>query len=188
MQLQGVLFCAFFVYGQPVTAQIADLLETATLYDVQLGSNRYGLARSYHSGGYERDNGEFQSFEEWYTPHFPELNFKFSSPLTDKMNLIWGISTGSSGEKFRLQPGLWVGFQYASEIRSDVFFILSAETLLGGRLTEKKCEALYKGLWTYNVNCRLAASKLRPEDTLQYLFHGDGWIERRAQVAIVWRF
>ncbi|MHC2793567.1 hypothetical protein ACVINZ_002579 [Mesorhizobium jarvisii] len=46
---------------------------------------------------------------------------------------------------------------------------LSLTTTIGGKLTEKSCEADYGDFGTYSVNCRLAASQMAPEETLKYL-------------------
>lgn len=179
----SIMFCA-----PPSMALGLDCLERAELYDVSLGSRRYYYARSARYGGYETANGSFVSFESWYSPNYPELNVKVRSPLSSGLSLIWGLSTGSRAEKFTIQPGVWLGLDYATELTNNVFLVLNAMTLIGGRLTEHPCNADYGSFGTFSVNCRLAASHLSPEATLEYLFRESGQIESSARLMFLWMF
>lgn len=172
----------------PSMALGLDFLERAQVYDVSLGSRRYYYARSARYGGYETANGSFVSFESWYSPDYPELNIKFRSPLSSELSLIWGLSTGSRAEKFTIQPGVWLGLDYVTELTDNVFIALNAMTLIGGRLTERPCHADYGPFGMFSVNCRLAALDLAPEATLEYLFRVSGQIERSARLMYLWVF
>ena len=83
----------------------------------------------------------------------------------------WGLSTGERGQKYRIEPGLKIGFLVQTEISRNSTISLSATTILAGMLTEETCIADYGAIGgVQTVNCRLAASTLPPAETLQHLF------------------
>lgn len=58
----------------------------------------------------------------------------------------------------------------------------SLHTLIGGQLRERSCSADYGAFGVSEVNCRLAASLLPPEETLDYMLDMPGWKETRLSI------
>jgi hypothetical protein len=65
---------------------------------------------------------------------------------------------------------------------------LTIQTLLGGRLREKSCTADYEEEGISEVNCRLAASLLPPEETLNYLLDVSAQTETRITLRLQYSF
>lgn len=169
-------------------AAMADLsLERTHLVGVSLGSDLSGIPRDTRSLGYELSDGERVSFEAWYRVRVPDLRMEFLTELTPELGLLWGVGTGEYGEKYRVEPSLRVGFLYTAPVGENGTFSFSLTTRLGGRLRERACTADYGEIGgVQRVNCRLAATPLRPEETLSYL-----WDERpgdRLQASVGLRF
>jgi hypothetical protein len=161
---------------QPVTAQ--EFLEDTFLLDVRLGSARSQIARDLSDGGYELADGTPVSFSDWYDASFPELNVLFLTELTPSLGLAWGLSTGERGEKYKIDPGFWVGFIQNFELTKNSRLTISALTLLGGNFRERSCIGNYGDIGgIQSVNCRLAASLLPPTETLDFLVREPGFIE-----------
>lgn len=178
---------AAFLFASSVQAQ--GFWERTFLLDLRTGSSRSDIAKDLARGGYELDDGTPIDFADWYTARFPDFNVKFITSFSHDLGLIWGFSTGERGEKYRIDPGLWIGFIYRYEmtIRSDL--TLSAMSMLGGDFTERDCV----GNWPefggpQKVNCRLAATPLPPQDTLNFLVRERGLRETRITLRYQIRF
>jgi hypothetical protein len=170
-------------------AQAQDFWEETTLYDVNAHSVRSGKSRSLAVGGYELSNGEWQSFRGWYLPRISEVNILLLTEIKQNVGLIWGVSTGGYGEKYSIQPGVWVGVVSLWQISEQASLTVSAKTLLGGRLSEEACIADYGDVGgIQKVNCRLAASILEPNETLDYLVNDIGMVEAAVGVEFTYRF
>lgn len=171
------------------SAQAQDFWEATTIYDVNAYSLRSSMASSLAEGGYELSDGRWQSFRGWYRPRISEVNILLLTAVDQNVGLIWGVSTGGSGEKYRLQPGVWVGIVSLWQISEQASLTVSAKTLLGGRLSEEACVADYGDIGgIQRVNCRLAASILEPSETLNYLVNDAGAVESTFGVEFVYRF
>ena len=129
-------------------------------------------AKELRYGGYETANGQPIVFDQWYTPNWSELQVAWLTQINKNFGIIWGISTGEQAEKYVIDPSLRLGFIYQREVKKNRFFSVTAYTFIGGELKEKTCTADYGeigGIRT--VNCRLAATTLEPEETLNYLVY-----------------
>lgn len=124
------------------------------------------------NGATNLSDGSVIGFEDWYSPDAaPDLRLGFLTPVSNELGLLWGFGTGEAGDRYRIQPSLKFGFVARTEIgdASEVVFRLS--TVLGGKLKERSCTADYGAIGGVRiVNCRLSASFLAPEATLDHLF------------------
>lgn len=166
---------------QPVAAQ--EFLEDTSLLDVSLGSARSQIARGLSDGGYELADGTPVNFSDWYDTSFPELNVLFLTELQPSFGLTWGLSTGERGEKYKIDPGIWVGFIQNYNLTKNSKLTISALSLLGGNFRERSCIGNYGDIGgIQSVNCRLAASLLPPAETLNFLVREPGFIETRISI------
>lgn len=175
-------------HAQVLTDRVG-ILDRTFLLDLRKGSSNSEIARKFSLGGYELDDGTPIDFADWYTPRLPEMNLLFLTAITPSFGVTWGISTGERAEKYTIAPGFWLGFIYRHQIRPQHTLSLSASTLLGGNMREKTCTAFYRVINDFaTVNCRLAASILPPEETLQFLERRNGRRETRVQLRYEIRF
>ncbi|MCE6958350.1 hypothetical protein LAZ40_04675 [Cereibacter sphaeroides] len=140
------------------------------LLSVSLGSSRSEAAEDLGKGGYELADGRKVDFRDWYEAKWPDFNVQFLTEIRPDLGLIWGISTGEQGDKYRIAPGLHLGVIWQIPTGERSRLTLSATTMIGGSLREKACVADYGAIGgIQKVNCRLAATWLPPEETLDYL-------------------
>jgi hypothetical protein len=187
----GLCALALWAVGpQPLRAfDLADWVENTALLDISPGSARSGIARGLARGGYELSDGTPQRFDDWYTARFPDMTVQFLTPLRRDLGLIWGFGTGERGEKYRIDPGLWLGLVYRVPLSRRSALVLSAQTMLWGNMREFPCTADYGVLGgVQQVNCRLAASPLPPDETLDYLVAHSGRRETRISIRYELRF
>jgi len=167
-----LIFClaASFLYSSNLQAQ--SFTETTHLVDIRAGSDLTDKVRKISYGGYNLSDGTPVSFRKWYKSNWTDLSLTWITEINRNFGVYWGLSTGESGPKYRIQPGLKIGFLLQSEINRGGTISLSATTILAGLLTEETCIADYGAIGgVQTVNCRLAASTLPPADTLQHLFN-----------------
>ena len=141
--------------------------------ELRQGGEFSALASGYSMGGYESAHGEWIGFRRWYSRRYGWTNAHatWMTQITNNFGVIWGGSTGEWGEKYRIEPGIKIGFIYqlSSENKQSLFSI-KASALWRGNLHESACVADYGAIGgTQEVNCRLAASALPPAATLSYL-------------------
>ena len=160
----ALLLCAL-VGESPAIAQEM----TTSLVDIHQGSPLSDRARGLGNGGYELQNGTFVSFNQWYRANWVDMHVDLLTQITEDTGILWGFGTGEEGEKYRIAPSLKLGFLTQIHPNPNSTLSLSLTTTIGGKLTEKSCEADYGDLGSYSVNCRLAASQMAPEETLKYL-------------------
>ena len=185
--LQLLSSAAVLLFAPSVQAQ--GFWERTFLLDLRMGSSRSDIAKDLARGGYELDDGKPIDFADWYTARFPDFNVKFLTSVSDDFGLIWGFSTGERGEKYRIDPGLWIGFIYRHEISNRTDWTLSAMSMFGGDLQERTCRAFYRTTGAFEtVNCRLAATPLPPQDTLRFLVRERGFRETRVSLRYQFRF
>ncbi len=186
----GAFCVALLVAGiGPSGAQAQTLLQQTLLLDARTGSSRAALAQDMAQGGYELSDGTEVDFVDWYSPRLPEMTVKLLTAMTPSFGMIWGVSTGERGEKYRIDPGIWLGFVYRHDLTTHSTVSLTASTLIGGDFREKTCQAYYQITSSEEtVNCRLAASVLPPEDTLNFLERRTGLRESRAMLRYELRF
>ena len=111
-------------------------------------------------------------FEPWYGGDaLPDLKFAFLTPVGPDVGFLWGFGTGDSGEKYWIEPSLKLGFIARRPLSEHAEIVGRMSFVIGGRLRERTCIADYGAIGgVQTVNCRLADSPLRPEDTLDFLF------------------
>lgn len=192
LSVTALFLCGVVTLGDTQAQVLSDrigLLDRTFLLDLRAGSVRSRRARELSYGGYELDDGTYVDFADWYTPRFPEMNLLFLTAVTPSFGLTWGLSTGERGEKYRIDPGLWLGFVYRYDISARQTLSLSAATLMGGNMREQTCRAYYRVIEDFaTVNCRLAASTLPPAQTLQFLERNSGRRESRISLRYEIRF
>ncbi len=197
MLLPGLVLLAASGAMSAASAQSAQsLLAQTFLLDARTGSSRSALARELSQGQARLTGGRSIDLAEWYTPSVPEMNLTLLTAVTPSFGMIWGISTGERGIKYRIDPGVWLGFVYRYELTQNTTISFTASTLLGGNFREKTCRATYgdqskpdpilKG--EQIVNCRLAASILPPDQTLRFLERRSGLSETRVRLRYEYRF
>ena len=162
----------------PVPASASD----THLLDVYLGSYRSDQVRAVSTGSFELADGEVVSFEDWYSPTFPDLTVLMLTELTDDLGLVWGVSLGERGEKYRIDPALHLGLTWQVRLSDRATLSASLRTMIGGRLRERSCSADYGTFGVAEVNCRLAATLMAPEETLNYMFDTPGWQETQVSI------
>ena len=170
------------VLCQPACANV--LVDSTFFLGLKQGTRLSQEVERMGRGGYELDKGAFVDFQRFYRQWWIDTRFDFMTQLNEGVGVLWGVSTGESGPKYRIAPGFKLGmiFQYKPTPASTLSFSFSG--ILGGRLREKTCRALYgeEADWV-TVNCRLAASPLPPSDTLKYVVNMKppewGWLGLR---------
>jgi hypothetical protein len=116
------------------------------LLDVYMGSNRTKIADALSKGGYELSSGEFVEFRDWYTPKSPDITLLLLKQVTPNFGIIWGVSKGEKGEKYRIYPALQLGFIYQYVPFEDAIFSIKATYPFFGNMVEKTCTADYGDL------------------------------------------
>jgi hypothetical protein len=170
------------------TTAYSEVLQDTYLLDVYAGSARSDLATGLRSGGYELSDGSAVNFDDWYKPRLPDLTVLLFSELSPNFGISWGLSSGEVAQKYKINPALHVGFTVQTELFANATLSLTIQTLLGGRLREKSCTADYEEEGISEVNCRLAASLLPPEETLNYLLDVSAQTETRITLRLQYSF
>lgn len=166
------------VISSAFQAQAQNVWDQTFLLDVRVGSVRSDIALDLSAGRYALEDGTMVELSDWYRPRFPDLNILFLTEIQPSFAAIWGISAGETGQKYTIDPGLWVGALYRADLGRNQALTVSARTLLGGAFKERTCVAFYTILDDFaQVNCRLAASPLPPDETLAFLVSEQGSIE-----------
>jgi hypothetical protein len=141
-----------------------------SLVDIGQGRGLSDAAASLGLGGYELADGTQVRFSDWYHSDFPELHADFLTQITEDFGIIWGVGTGERGQKYSIDPSLRLGFIAQVHPNQNAVLSLTVNTTFGGKLAEETCNADYGEIGgVQEVNCRLAASELPPQETLQYL-------------------
>ena len=167
-----LILCLTAVFLSNSSLQAQSFSENTHLIDIRAGSDLTGKVRKISYGGYELSDGTPVSFRKWYKSNWTDVSLTWMTEINRNFGVYWGLSTGESGKKYRIQPGVKIGFLLQAELTRNSTISLSATTILAGMLTEKPCIADYGAIGgVQTVNCRLAASTLPPSETLQHLFN-----------------
>lgn len=161
------------------------------LLDIKQGSELVDKIKSVRQQSFETAYGDSISFNKWYKNkhNWSDLQFLFLTEIEKNTGFIWGFSTGEYGEKYVIQPSLTLGFIKKIQINKNTVFSLSASTKIGGNLKEKSCQADYGDIYgVMEVNCRLAATTLSPEETLQYNYNEKPYDKYKITIKIQSRF
>ena len=153
-------------------AGASSLIENTKFVTVTHEVPRYSIAQDLQSGRYELADGTLQTFRNWYSSKYPSIYVQGITALDEHLALDWGFSTGSYGEKYTISPAIRLGFRYRHELLPDLDLILAGYSFLGGQFREHSCVADYGAVGgVQTVNCRLAATPLRPDETLEYMIN-----------------
>jgi hypothetical protein len=147
-----------------------DVIGQTFFLNIKQGSPLSDQVYKLGSGGFELSGGGSVDFRRWYRQNWTEMRVDFMTQVTEGFGILWGLSTGEWGPKYRIAPGFKIGLILQSQLTPLSSISISFTSLLGGRLREKSCEADYGDIGGVQaVNCRLAASTMQPSDTLKYL-------------------
>lgn len=166
----------------------AEFLDHSQLLDLSDGSDRAARVRSASRGGYALSDGSPVRLRDWYEPELPDLTLRLMTEMSEGFGITWGVSTGEAGRKYRIAPALHLGFVLQDELFQNALLTVSGSTLLGGNLTERSCLGDYGEFGAMAVNCRLAATMLPPEETLNHLLDRSGWRSSWLAVQFEYRF
>ncbi|WP_126977715.1 hypothetical protein [Frigidibacter oleivorans] len=159
------------------------------LVSLRQGGQRSTDVRSLRPGGYELSDGTRVRFRDWYSSDWEDLSILLLTQVTPDFGILWGVSTGESGPKYRIDPSLRLGFTRQWQVSPNAFLTLTASTILGGSVTEETCTADYGAIGgVQEVNCRLAASTLAPSETLQYLLDVPPYDRHVVTLSYRWNF
>lgn len=151
-------------------ARAQSLLENTDLVDVRVGGNLSDTVRDIARSGYELADGRRVGMRKWYTSPWKNMHVDFMTQLAPDAGVLWGVSSGEMGEKYRIDPALRLGLIKLFRTSENGVLSLRVVTTIGGRLREKTCSADYGQIGgRQTVNCRLAASPMAPRKTLSYL-------------------
>ena len=159
------------------------------LLDFRLGGRFTSVADSLASGGFELAQGEYVSFDDWYSPKFREISVRFLSIQSPNLGLTWGFGTGERGEKYRIHPSIELGFIYQKELFPNGWLTFLADFVIGGSFLERTCTADFGRIGgVQTVNCRYAAKPIEPSETLKFLEKKRGYKNSRAALIFEYRF
>jgi hypothetical protein len=167
-RLLGVTFFCALGASQPLRAAE---IQTGII-DIHQGSALTETVRDLEAGGYELAHGQWQSFYAWYHTDWVDVRVDMLTQYSSDFGILWGVSTGESGEKFTIEPSVKLGIIAQGHPVPNSTLSLSIATILGGRLIERPCVADYGDIGgVQQVNCRFAASPIAPKDTLPLLLN-----------------
>lgn len=142
------------------------------LIGIQYGSALSRKVSSVRDQSYELSAGDLVRFDRWYGTQWQDMQLTWLTEVNSQLGLIWGMSTGEQGPKYRIDPSVQLGFLFQQPLSKLSAWSVRATTRLGGSLKEKTCVADYGDIGgVQSVNCRLAATELPPEETLKYLMN-----------------
>lgn len=162
------VFLALVYFVSPLAAQ--SFFDRTELIDVRYGTASSDLVRSLSYGGFELSDGTPVLFDKWYSSDRRDLSFTLFTQVDESFGVYWGVSTGESGLKYRIEPSLRIGFLKQWRLARHEYITLSARAVVGGWIRERSCVADYGEIGgVQTVNCRLVDSVLPPRETLEYL-------------------
>jgi len=159
------------------SAQAQSDERSITVFDIHQGDPLSDLALSYSQEGYQLSTlggGGWQSMAPFYATHWREVTAKALLTLDADHGIVFGVTSGEAGEKYKIDPGIILGFIAQSHPRPQGTLSLSVNTSLFGHMTEYPCQGDFGDLGDdITVNCRLAASPISIEDGLAQLVDQD---------------
>lgn len=177
---------AFLCLASPALSQ--SFLDKTHILDIRLDLTHWSTAQDLSRGGYELSDGTWVSFKDWYSLNHRPFTAMFLTELDRGWAVTWGLTTGSKAEKLQLEPGLNLGVIHQKKWGPG-YLTLSLSTVLWGDFGEKTCSADYGDIGgVQEVNCRLAADIIAPEETLDYLIDVKGYEASRIGLVYEIRF
>jgi hypothetical protein len=169
----AALFVCSHANSQVYTITENSFSQATYLIDINLESTLNRRAKALRDGGFETASGEQINFYSWYAPHTNEIHVTLMTQITRNFCVIWGAGSGERADKYTIDPSIKIGFVYQAEFRKNHLFSISGIGSVGGDFREHTCMADYGGIGgVREVNCRLAATEMPPEMTLNYLESG----------------
>lgn len=169
----ATLLVPLFAQAQSFTLQEHSFTASTYLLDIKQDLPLSLKARALREGGFETAGGTPVNFTRWYSSPATDTQITWLTQMNRHLGVIWGFSTGESAEKYAIASSIRIGFTYQKEFRKNNHIAFTTQTSLGGDLQEKTCTADYGEIGgVREVNCRLAATTLTPEETLNYLETG----------------
>ena len=165
-----------FAQDQAVAIHLIDMAQDSELSitAASLADGWYDESEDSRVSGYELSDGTPVKFADWYHTDWPDTRVDLLTQFGDDFGLLWGFSTGERGEKYTIDPSLRVGFVAQAHPAANSILSLTVRAVAWGNLNEQTCEGDYGEIGgVQTVNCRLAATFLPPEETLQYLAHAE---------------
>ena len=169
------MICSFALTANAQVYTLFDnsFAQSTHLIEIREESNLNQRARSLRDGNYETSGGDRIDFYKWYSPAIPEFHVSLLTQLSRNFGILWGFGTGERADKYTINPSMRIGFVLQNQFRKNQSLTLVGDTYLGGEMNEHSCVADYGDIGGIReVNCRLAASVLTPEETLDYLEYG----------------
>lgn len=166
-------FCVFsLLFGGSAPARAFDFLESTHLIDLRQGSSLSGKVGGLRNYSYESAYGSTVAVGRWYATRWVDVQVSFLTQLNRDIGVIWGLSTGEKGEKYAIAPSFKLGLLYSVPAWGKGRLAVKAYHVFAGELKERSCTADYGEIGgVREVNCRLAASLMTPEETLRYNFN-----------------
>jgi hypothetical protein len=163
--------------------------ESTHLIELRQGSFLSRTAGNLRGGSYELANGSPVNLNRWYETQWVEVGASWMTQLTENVGVIYGLGTGERAPKYRIAPSMKLGVVMQMQPAQNMVVSFRATTILGGGLSEKSCTADYGDIGgVHRVNCRLAASTLAPEETLNYLVRQRPLHRNEVSVTFNWKF
>ena len=177
--MNKTLVCAFGILSSCLTnAQTYTVIDNTVfqsthLIEIKSESALNRRVKGLRESSFESASGVRIDFYNWYSPAIPEVHTTWLTQINRTFGVLWGLSTGEHSNKYNINPAVRIGIVYHTQITKNDTFSLVASTHLGGELNEHSCVADYGDIGGIReVNCRLAATTLEPEETLNYLERG----------------
>jgi hypothetical protein len=175
-QLLAMSLSTAFAQDQAVAIHLIDMAQDSELSATaaSLADGWYDEAEDSRVSGFELSDGTPVRFADWYHTDWPDTRVDFLTQFGEDFGLLWGFSTGERGEKYTIDPSLRIGFVAQAHPTANSVLALAVRAVAWGNLNEQTCEGDYGEIGgVQTVNCRLAATFLPPEETLQYLTHAE---------------
>ena len=159
------------------------------LVDLTNGGLNSDLVRSTSAGAFELSGGQQVDLQRWYSPSFPNLSATFLTEVSPNIGVIWGGAIGERGEKYTLGPTATLGVVFRTSIAHNLTVEMEMSGIYGGKLRERACRGDFGAIGgVQRVNCRLAASLLSPEETLDYLWKEPARAVSVLRLIVQWSF
>lgn len=160
---------ALFAQASPAGAQA--LWPSTRLAALSFDGMNSHIARGAARLRIELSGGDYLDLKDWYSPKHPNLSAAFTTQISENLSLFWGGSFGEVGQKYRIGPALSLGLMWHEKLSVHTALQVGVFGIYGGAVHEQACSADYGAFGGVSqVNCRLAATVLSPEETLSFLW------------------
>jgi len=107
----GCVFVCGFVSAQALPSHgfmafVPPSTQTTYLIGIQQGSALSREVGGFRGQGYYSSNGKYIDFNKWYQTEWTDLQLTWLTEMHPQWGLIWGVSTGEKGSKYRISPSL----------------------------------------------------------------------------------